>query len=248
MQAALAAVAARRSTVSACSATQRGRDSGAPSSRARSRSAAPLSPSTTTAPRRPGPARPRRGWRIEPEKWNASGTSPSSRLEKYFAAAISRSNVHGTGIVNMPAPVNARHERRGLRPEEPVRRRGPALGLAEQVDEALARGGVVLAPGRLDVDLRGQRDREDLAPRGLGDAQAEAQRRRDRVLHDLDAEHRELGRDRRRQPAPAGTPSARVRSSRALPASAPKNSATASSIARPPEMPSQRDLIMPTSS
>ena len=130
-----------------------------------------------------------------------------------------------------------------------MRRRRPALGLAEEVDEALARGRVVIAPSRLDVDLRRQRDREDLALRGLGDAQPEAQRRRDRVLDDLGAEHRELGRDRRRRTAAGGQALGFARGAHApCRSSEPKNSATASSIARPPEMPSQRDLIMPTSS
>ena len=85
-----------------------------------------------------------------------------------------------------------------------MRRRRPALGLAEEVDEALARGRIVIAPSRLDVDLRRQRDREDLALRGLGDAQPEAQRGRGRVLDDLGAEHGELGRDRRRRAAAGG--------------------------------------------
>ena len=73
---------------------------------------------------------------------------------------------HGTGSVNTPAPVNVGTSVVGVRPQERVRRRRPALGLAEQVDEALARRRVVVAPRRLDVDLRRQRDREDLALRG----------------------------------------------------------------------------------
>ena len=130
-----------------------------------------------------------------------------------------------------------------------MRRRRPALGLAEEVDEALARRRVVVAPSRLDVDLRRQRDREDLALRRLGDAQPEAQRGRGGVLDDLDAEHGELGRDRRRHTAAGGQALGFARGAHApCRSSAAKNSATASSIARPPEMPSQRDLIMPTSS
>ena len=152
--------------------------------------------------------------------------------------------MHGTTSVNMPAPREVGTSVAPA-PRGRVRRRRPALGLAEEVDEAHARRRVVAASRRLDVDLRGQGDREDLALRALGDLEREAQGGRGRVLDRLHAEHGELGVIVAGTRAGGGRPGlASPRRSRALPARAPsKNAATASSIARPPEMPSQRALI-----
>ena len=74
----------------------------------------------------------------------------------------------------------------------------------------------------------------DLAPQRVGDVQVEAQRRRGRVRHRLRVEDGEDGLERR------GGLDAHARSSA-------KNSAIAPSTPLPPVIPSQRDLIMPTS-
>ena len=60
-----------------------------------------------------------------------------------------------------------RHERLDARPLERVRRRAPALGRPEQLDQPLALGVVVGAPRRVDLDLGRERDRVDLAALGL---------------------------------------------------------------------------------
>ena len=54
-----------------------------------------------------------------------------------------------------------------LRPEHAARGVAPALGLAEHVEQALARGLVVRPLDRLDLDLGGERDRVDLAAGAL---------------------------------------------------------------------------------
>ena len=118
---------------------------------------------------------------------------------------------------------------------------GQRSGSPNRSTQPLAGGGVVGAAGRLDVDLGRQRDREDLAVRRLRDAELEAQRGCCRILDDLDPEHRELGGD-------ACAAGGRQAHSPARASSDAKKSATAPSIARPPEIPSQRDLIIPTSS
>ncbi len=69
------------------------------------------------------------------------------------------------------------HERARVAPQEAARRRRPALGRAEQLDELGLRLGVVVAARGVEVDLRLDRDGVDRAVRRLGDAELEAQRR-----------------------------------------------------------------------
>ena len=95
-----------------------------------------------------------------------------------------------------------RHDRADLRPQERARRRRPALGGAEELDEPLARGVVVAALGRLDLQLRRERDRVHGRAGGLGDPQREAQRRRRRVRHRTRG--RDLERRRERHAPTAG--------------------------------------------
>ena len=129
-----------------------------------------------------------------------------------------------------------------------MRRRRPALGRAEELDERRARLGVVAAPRRVDVDLRRQRDGEDLAARGLGHAEARTQRRAPRGVRrphvDVDA------------PANSGAivaaacggvaSAARARAhALLLRAGARRTPRPRSRRASPPEMPSQRGLDHP---
>ena len=72
-------------------------------------------------------------------------------------------------------------------------------GGAEQLDQLLARLGVVGAPRRLDHDLRAQRDRVDLAAARLGHVDVELERGRGRVAAARGAEHLELGLGRHRR-------------------------------------------------
>ena len=151
-----------------------------------------------------------------------------------------RGRTSGHGQREHRGPGEGRHERRRVRPHERVRRRRPALGLAEHVDEPLARGRVVVAARgstliwAVSAIVKISRSLGSLTPslkRSVGAAASSTTSTPSTANSGVTV-----------VAAAAGCRSA---SSRAPRSSAAKNSATASSIALPPEMPSQRDLIMP---
>ena len=146
-------------------------------------------------------------------------------------------------------------------PVHALRRRAPAL--AEELDQALAVGGLVHALRGLDLNLHGQRGGEDIAPRTLIDIEPERQGRRGGMLDrphagDLEAEPwlvtrrrrllralPDVGLDRGRAGCSA-VALAHPASTLARPRSSSKNTGTARSTASPPEIPSQVALIAPT--
>ena len=149
--------------------------------------------------------------------------------------------MQGTSIPKVVAPVNPGTLVATRAHANPLVDGGPRSGWPEQLAQPLSGLRVIAAPCRVDHHLRGKRDRLHLDALRLGDERLEAHRRSGREREVRGAGDLELGcgyRTRRRLNAHRVTARARI---------AAKNSGTAVSIAEPPEIPSQRDLISPTS-